>query len=113
MNEFDLSLITADIDPLQALRRATALRRRLEREEAALVRRARVGGASWAMVAEVLGVTKQAVHKKYAERQPRRGTGTGTASARVRPGPDQLTETAAHRPYPDPGGSPVNRRTTR
>ena len=68
MGEVDLSPVTGEADPLQALRAATALRRRLEREEAVLVRRARNGGASWARIAEALGVSKQAVHKKYGGR---------------------------------------------
>ncbi|AUS81047.1 hypothetical protein C1701_24935 [Actinoalloteichus sp. AHMU CJ021] len=52
-------------DPLDALRATAELRRRSERLEAVQVRRARVAGVSWARIAEVLGVSKQAVHKKY------------------------------------------------
>lgn len=36
-----------------------------EREQSALVRRARVAGASWVAIADALGVSRQAVHKKY------------------------------------------------
>ncbi|MGW4462499.1 RNA polymerase subunit sigma-70 [Micromonospora sp. NBC_01796] len=52
-------------DPLESLRAAAGLRRGVERMEAVLVRRARVAGASWAQVAEALGVSKQAAHRKY------------------------------------------------
>jgi predicted DNA-binding protein YlxM (UPF0122 family) len=36
--------------------------------EAAQVENAFVAGWSWAQIAEVLGVSKQAVHKKHAKR---------------------------------------------
>lgn len=54
-----------DDDPLLALRAATALRREIERLEAVQVRRARVAGLAWAQIADAIGVSKQAVHKKY------------------------------------------------
>ncbi|MFI6600981.1 hypothetical protein ACIBHX_32445 [Nonomuraea sp. NPDC050536] len=54
-----------DEDPLQALRATTALRHELERMEAVQVRRARVAGLAWAQIANAIGVSKQAVHKKY------------------------------------------------
>ena len=41
------------------------IRSEVERQEAVLVRRARNRGASWAAIATVLGVTRQAVHKKH------------------------------------------------
>lgn len=52
-------------DPLAALRALVELRREAERQEAVLVRRARNRGASWAAIAAVLSVSRQAVHKKY------------------------------------------------
>ena len=45
-----------------------ALRRTLEALEAAQVENAIVAGWTWAQIAEVLGVSKQAVHKKHAKR---------------------------------------------
>ncbi|GAA1616855.1 hypothetical protein AB0C27_47070 [Nonomuraea sp. NPDC048882] len=59
---------TQDDDPLLALRAATALRREIERLEAVQVRRARVAGLAWAQIADAIGVSKQAVHKKYGRR---------------------------------------------
>ena len=44
-------------------------RREVERQEAALVRRARNEGIVWEQIAVSLGVTKQAVHRKYAGRR--------------------------------------------
>ena len=45
-----------------------ALRRLLEALEAAQVENAIVAGWSWARIAQVLEVSKQAVHKKHAKR---------------------------------------------
>ena len=44
------------------------MRRLLESLEAAQVENAIFAGWSWAQIAEVLGVSKQAVHKKHAKR---------------------------------------------
>jgi hypothetical protein len=55
-------------DPRQGLEAVVALRRTLEALEAAQVENAFVAGWSWAQIAEVLGVSKQAVHKKHAKR---------------------------------------------
>ena len=52
-------------DPYAALRAITRLRAELDRAEAAAVRRARVAGYSWHLIAVSLGVSKQAVHRKY------------------------------------------------
>ncbi|MFI7444612.1 hypothetical protein [Nonomuraea indica] len=54
-----------DDDPLLALQATTALRHELERMEAVQVRRARVAGLPWSQIADAIGVSKQAVHKKY------------------------------------------------
>jgi DNA-directed RNA polymerase specialized sigma24 family protein len=55
-------------DPREGLEAVVALRRTLEALEAAQVENAFVAGWSWAGIAEVLGVSKQAVHKKHARR---------------------------------------------
>ena len=54
---------------LAAVREA---RHELERQEAALVRRARNEGIVWEQIAASLGVTKQAVHRKYGGSRLRR-----------------------------------------
>ncbi|MFJ8695109.1 hypothetical protein [Streptomyces roseolilacinus] len=69
MTGFDISSITENADPLEALRETAALRRRLEGQEEVLVHRARVAGRTWTQIAEALGVSKQAVHKKYGGRR--------------------------------------------
>ncbi|WP_241739928.1 AsnC family protein [Microbacterium invictum] len=54
--------------PLRLIQEITRQRRELERAEEAAVRRARVAGYSWQAIAMSLGVSKQAVHKKYGRR---------------------------------------------
>ena len=61
--------------PLTGLEATVQVRAELERLEAVLVRRARNRGATWAQIAAALGVSKQAVHKKYAGRGLFRGRG--------------------------------------
>lgn len=58
-----------DNDPIEALRALAELRRRSDRLEAVAVRRARVHGLLWSEIAAALGVSKQAVHKKYGGRR--------------------------------------------
>ncbi|WP_437426545.1 hypothetical protein [Williamsia muralis] len=55
-------------DPVSGLAATVRLRAELERTESVLVRRARVNGVTWAQIATILGVSKQAVHKKYSAR---------------------------------------------
>ncbi|WP_432522961.1 helix-turn-helix domain-containing protein [Kineococcus sp. SYSU DK006] len=64
----DLVSAGTDPDPAVGLRAVAALRRLLERLEDLQVRRARELGWSWAEIADALGVSKQAVHKKHATR---------------------------------------------
>jgi DNA invertase Pin-like site-specific DNA recombinase len=63
-----LAEAAAQDDPLTALAATGRLRKELERREAVLVRRARNAGTTWAEIAAVLNVSKQAVHKKYGGR---------------------------------------------
>jgi len=55
-------------DPDVGLRAVAALRRLLEQLESLHVRNARKNGWSWQEIAEQLGVSKQAVHKKHGRR---------------------------------------------
>lgn len=64
-------------DPRAGLEAVVALRRTLEALEAAHVEGAIAAGWTWAEVAEVLGVSRQAVHKKHARRVRARLSGGG------------------------------------
>ena len=61
-----------DDDPIRALAALAELRRQIERQEELVIRRARVRGLSWAAIATLLGVSRQAVHRKYRESRTRR-----------------------------------------
>lgn len=63
-------------DPEVALAAVAALRGLVEVLEALNVEHARANGWSWEAIATRLGVTKQAVHKKYAGRRFRLGRGS-------------------------------------
>ena len=52
-------------DPRALLRRIAMQRAELDRAESLSVRRARNSGLTWQEIAGELGVTKQAVHKRY------------------------------------------------
>jgi hypothetical protein len=54
--------------PADGLAAASALRAMADRIEDAEVERAMRAGWSWSQVAEALGVTRQAVHKKHLRR---------------------------------------------
>jgi DNA-directed RNA polymerase specialized sigma24 family protein len=64
----DLTNAAAGSDPRVGLRAVRALRRLLEHLEDTQVARARDQGWSWQEIAEVLGVSRQAVHKKHGRR---------------------------------------------
>jgi DNA-directed RNA polymerase specialized sigma24 family protein len=64
-------------DSADALAAVGALRRLADRVEDAAVEQAVVDGWSWADIAEALGVTRQAVHKKHARRLQRAGVARG------------------------------------
>jgi predicted ArsR family transcriptional regulator len=55
-------------DPGAGLAAVVALRRLADRLEDSQVEQAMRAGWSWSDVAEVLGITRQAVHKKHAAR---------------------------------------------
>ncbi|SDI65567.1 Sigma-70, region 4 [Actinokineospora alba] len=63
-----LATAAGDKDPRVGLRAVAALRRLLEQLEAVQVRSARIDGWSWQEIADELGVSKQAVHKKYGRK---------------------------------------------
>ena len=53
-------------DPAVGLRAVRSMRVLVERLEALQVQNARNSGWTWEQIAQLLGVTRQAVHKKYA-----------------------------------------------
>jgi hypothetical protein len=55
-------------DPGDGLAAVVALRKLADRLEDATVEQAMRAGWSWPQVAEALGLTRQAVHKKHAKR---------------------------------------------
>jgi DNA-directed RNA polymerase specialized sigma24 family protein len=69
-NEAALAEAASGGDPAEGLRAARALRELADRLEALQVGNARGHGWSWSEIAVFLGVSKQAVHKKYADRLP-------------------------------------------
>ncbi len=54
--------------PAEALYAVAALHQELARTETQTVLRARAAGLSWEAIALCLGVSKQAVHKRYGKR---------------------------------------------
>ena len=62
----ELVTIPSADDPAEALAAVVSLRRLAEQLERAAVARAIADGWTWAQVAEALGVTKQAAHKRHA-----------------------------------------------
>lgn len=68
-----LSVPAAD-DPEAALAAVVALRRLADRLELAAVDAAIAQGWSWSEVADALGVTRQAAHKRFARRVSPRTT---------------------------------------
>jgi DNA-directed RNA polymerase specialized sigma24 family protein len=66
-NGVELAEAASGQDPVAGLRAARALRDLAERLEALQVQNARGRGWSWQEIAVFLGVSKQAVHKKYAD----------------------------------------------
>jgi len=62
----DLAASASSKDPAVGLRAVASLRRLLEGLELLQVENAREQGWSWEAIADALGVTRQAVHKKHA-----------------------------------------------
>lgn len=76
MEGVDMSTLVSraeDDNPLEALAALAALRRETERREAVAVRRARAAGIPWVSIAVILGVSRQAVHKRYGGSRFERG----------------------------------------
>ena len=62
----DVTTAAAADDPDTGLRAVRAMRDLADRLEVLQVRNARDRGWSWQQIADALGVTRQAVHKKHA-----------------------------------------------
>ena len=75
----ELAEAAEEENALIALDAVVRMRGEVERQEATLVRRARNAGESWATIAAVLGVTKQAAHQKFG-RHGSRGSRRGGPS---------------------------------
>ncbi|MFI6299999.1 RNA polymerase subunit sigma-70 [Nonomuraea sp. NPDC050790] len=58
-------------DPAVGLKAVVALRKLADHLETLHVRNARARGWSWQAIADALGVTRQAVHQKLAQRTQR------------------------------------------
>ncbi|TLK56572.1 AsnC family protein [Glutamicibacter sp. V16R2B1] len=61
-------------DPIRELGDIVAQKKELARREAAAVRSARTAGMSWAGIATVLGISRQAAHRKYGKKVGTRDT---------------------------------------
>lgn len=55
----------ADDSPVSRLAALAEAKTKLAREEAAAVRHARLQGMSWAEIGVIMGVSKQALHKRF------------------------------------------------
>ena len=65
-SETDVAELATSQDPAVGLRAVAALRRLADQLEALQVGNARAQGWSWDAIGALLGVSKQAVHKKHA-----------------------------------------------
>jgi DNA-directed RNA polymerase specialized sigma24 family protein len=68
MDEQSVAADASSADPAVGLRAVVALYRLAETLEALQVRNARSQGWSWQEIADALGVSKQAVHRKHSGR---------------------------------------------
>ena len=69
-------MATTPDDPAAGFAAAIALRRLADRTEREAVERAVDSGWTWQQIAEALGVTRQAAHKRHAPRLRERGRRT-------------------------------------
>jgi FixJ family two-component response regulator len=69
-------MATIPDDPAASFATALALRRLADRTEREAVERAVDTGWTWQQIAEALGVTRQAAHKRHAARLRERGRRT-------------------------------------
>jgi hypothetical protein len=69
----ELDAAASSRDPAVGLAAVASLRQLVEELEELHVDNARALGWSWQAIAEVLGVTRQSVHKKHRVRRGRRG----------------------------------------
>jgi hypothetical protein len=65
----DAARAASSADPAVGLRAVVALHRLADALEALQVDNARAKGWSWQQIADALGVSKQAVHKKHSGRR--------------------------------------------
>lgn len=65
MNVTSLLSSLDSADPADGLRAVVVLRRLADRVEATNVAAARAAGWTWEQIGDALGVSRQAVHKKY------------------------------------------------
>ena len=67
----DLNQVSSSKSPSEILAAVVALRLLADQLEEKTVQKALEQGWTWQQIAEALGVTKQAVHKKHAAKKPK------------------------------------------
>jgi IS30 family transposase len=65
VNASELETAIRSEEPQEALRAVSALRHLADQLERRAVRAAREQGWSWTLIGDALGVSRQAMHKKY------------------------------------------------
>jgi hypothetical protein len=73
---YDLDMTTTPEDPAASIAAVIGLRRLADRMERDAVQRAVDDGWTWQQIAQALGVTRQAAHKRHAARLRERGRRT-------------------------------------
>ncbi len=79
----DLAGDAASSDPGKGLAAVRALRTLADRLEEVQVDNARANGWSWQSIAEVLQISRQAVHQKHSQREVREGGPEGVKDVRT------------------------------